>query len=150
MLLIYGKLIADIKVLLDGIAYRIQTSVTVSVYGLSLSVVKNNSLRHNTVNLLEVLGEFAREEETPEGAEEEGEEQMDALPEIPPQVLSEMIQALPDGYRVVFNLFVFEKKSHKEIARMLGIKEDSSASQYHRARAALARKINEYRKRQDG
>ena len=82
--------------------------------------------------------------------EEEGEEQMDALPEIPPQVLSEMIQALPDGYRVVFNLFVFEKKSHKEIARMLGIKEDSSASQYHRARAALARKINEYRKRQDG
>jgi RNA polymerase sigma-70 factor (ECF subfamily) len=55
-----------------------------------------------------------------------------------------MIRSLPDGYRTVFNLFVFEKKSHKEIAEMLGIAENSSASQFHRAKTMLAQKIKEY------
>ena len=57
-----------------------------------------------------------------------------------------MIQELPDGYRTVFNLYVFEKKSHREIAGLLGIREDSSASQYFRARAQLARQIKAYLK----
>ena len=81
-------------------------------------------------------------EELPDREEEE----LDALPQIPPGVLAEMIKALPDGYRTVFNLFVFEKKSHKEIAQLLGIKENSSASQFFRARALLARQIKEYMK----
>jgi RNA polymerase sigma-70 factor (ECF subfamily) len=63
---------------------------------------------------------------------------------VPPSVIQGFIQALPDGYRTVFNLFVFEKKSHREIAELLGIKEDSSASQYFRARAQLARQIKTY------
>ena len=63
---------------------------------------------------------------------------------VPPAVLQGFIQALLDGYRTVFNLFVFEKKSHREIADMLGIKEDSSASQYFRARAQLAKQIKNY------
>ena len=65
---------------------------------------------------------------------------------VPPAVLQQMIQDLPDGYRTVFNLFVFEKKPHREIAELLGIKEDSSASQYFRARAMLARQIKAYLK----
>lgn len=65
---------------------------------------------------------------------------------IPSAVLQRMIQELPDGYRTVFNLFVFEKKPHREIAALLGIKEDSSASQYFRARALLARQIKAYLK----
>ncbi len=79
-------------------------------------------------------------EELPDREEEE----LDSLPQIPPGVLAEMIKALPDGYRTVFNLFVFEKKSHKEIAQLLGIKENSSASQFFRARALLARQIKDY------
>ena len=63
---------------------------------------------------------------------------------VPAAVLQRMIQELPDGYRTVFNLFVFEKKSHREIAGLMGIKEDSSASQYFRARAQLARQIKAY------
>lgn len=59
--------------------------------------------------------------------------------------IMEMIRALPDGYRTVFNLYVFEEKSHKEIARLLGIAENSSASQLHRAKAILAQKVNEYK-----
>lgn len=66
---------------------------------------------------------------------------------IPPDVLLEMIRQLSDGYRMVFNLYVMEGKSHKEIAQLLGIKEDSSASQLHRAKNILARKIKEYRKK---
>lgn len=69
-----------------------------------------------------------------------------SFPELPPAVVQEMIKALPDGYRTVFNLFVFEKKSHREIASLLGIKEDSSASQFFRARAMLAKKIKAYLK----
>ena len=55
-----------------------------------------------------------------------------------------MIKELPDGYRTVFNLYVFEDKSHKEIASLLGIKEDSSASQLFRAKKILATRIKEY------
>ena len=69
-----------------------------------------------------------------------------SFPELPPAVVQEMIKALPDGYRTVFNLFVFEKKSHREIASLLGIKEDSSASQFFSARAMLAKKIKAYLK----
>lgn len=76
-------------------------------------------------------------------------EQMDSLPDVPAAVVAEMIKSLPDGYRTVFNLFVFEKKSHREIAELLGIKEDSSASQFFRARAMLAKKIKEYVKKNE-
>ncbi len=52
-----------------------------------------------------------------------------------------MVHALPDGYRVVFNLYVFEDKDHKQIAELLGISESTSKSQLHRARTILKRKI---------
>ena len=63
---------------------------------------------------------------------------------IPQSVLLHFIQELPDGYRTVFNLYTFEDKSHKEIAKILGINEKSSASQLSRAKAVLAKKIKEW------
>ena len=72
------------------------------------------------------------------------EEEVREMQQVPPAVLQDFIRELPDGYRTVFNLFVFEQKSHREIAALLGIREDSSASQYFRARAHLAKKINQY------
>ena len=60
-----------------------------------------------------------------------------------------IIASLPAGYRIVFNQFVFEHKSHKEIAQLLGIKEDSSASQLLRAKRLLAKMINQYRQEHD-
>ena len=87
-------------------------------------------------------GRLSYVEEIPDREEED----LETLPQVPPAVLADMIKALPDGYRTVFNLFVFEKKSHKEIAELLGIKENSSASQFFRARALLARQIKEYLK----
>lgn len=58
--------------------------------------------------------------------------------------LMQMVAQLPDGCRTVFNLYVFEEKSHREIAALLGIKEHSSTSQLHRAKTLLAKKIKEY------
>lgn len=51
--------------------------------------------------------------------------------------LMKLVQALPDGYKVVFNLFAIEGYSHKEIADLLGVTENTSKSQYSRARAYL-------------
>lgn len=60
---------------------------------------------------------------------------------ITPAEIHRLISELPDGYRTIFNLYVIEEKSHKEIAGLLGIKESTSASQLHRAKAILASKI---------
>ena len=68
---------------------------------------------------------------------------------VPLEEINRMIAALPTGYRVVFNQYVFEHKSHKEIAHMLGIKEDSSASQLLRAKRLLAKMINQYKQEHD-
>ena len=68
----------------------------------------------------------------------------DDLPDemnIPHKKLMEMIQELPDGYRVVFNLFAIENFNHKEIATLLGISENTSKSQLLKARKALKKKI---------
>lgn len=65
--------------------------------------------------------------------------------DIPTDVLHKFIRELPDGYRTVFNLYVIDDKSHKEIAQLLGIKENTSASQLHKAKSMLAQKIKLYR-----
>ena len=76
-------------------------------------------------------------------------EEEPAFDAVPLDVIQGMIRKLPDGYRTVFNLFVFEDKSHKEIASLLGIKENSSASQLFHAKAMLARWIKDYIKLKD-
>lgn len=63
---------------------------------------------------------------------------------LPSSVLFNLIRELPDGYRTIFNLYVIENKSHKEIAKLLDIKESTSASQLHRAKSLLATKIRQY------
>lgn len=55
--------------------------------------------------------------------------------------LMKIINDLPDGYRVVFNMFAIEGYSHKEIADTLGITENTSKSQYSRARAYLRNQL---------
>ena len=64
--------------------------------------------------------------------------------DIPPDILRKMLNRLPTGYRTVLNLYVFEGKSHQEIASLLGIKKDSSASQLVRAKVLLAKMIKKY------
>ncbi|WP_455498356.1 RNA polymerase sigma factor [Coprobacter sp.] len=74
----------------------------------------------------------------------DSEEEYDNLEKIPQEILMKFVSELPTGYRTVFNLYTFEEKSHKEIAALLNINEKSSSSQLSRARAILAKHINEY------
>lgn len=57
--------------------------------------------------------------------------------------LMELINHLPEGYKVVFNLYAIEGYSHKEIANLLSIEESTSRSQLVKARRILQKKINE-------
>ena len=52
-----------------------------------------------------------------------------------------LVRNLPDGYRTVFNMYVIEGYSHKEISEMLGITESASRSQLTRARAILKKNL---------
>jgi RNA polymerase sigma factor (sigma-70 family) len=60
-----------------------------------------------------------------------------SLGELHCSELIRMIQSLPDGCQIIFNLFALEGYSHKEIAEMLNISEGTSKSQHNRARNLL-------------
>ncbi len=62
--------------------------------------------------------------------------------DIPREEVFAIIKSLPPGYRTVFNLYIFEDMSHKEIAEQLGINEAASRSQFFRAKSLLRKKIN--------
>lgn len=53
-----------------------------------------------------------------------------------------LIDSLPDGYRMIFNLYAIEGFKHKEIAEMLGINEGTSKSQLSHARKMLQEQLN--------
>ena len=72
------------------------------------------------------------------------EEVKEESPQLPAQELMKIIQMLPDGYKMIFNLYVFEKMSHKEIAQLLGISEGTSKSQFSRAKQYLRNEINKH------
>ena len=55
--------------------------------------------------------------------------------------LMKLVRAMPDGYRIVFNMFAIEGYSHAEIAATLGVTENTSKSQYSRARAYLRERL---------
>lgn len=119
---------------IDRFGYRGEGSLKAWV----MRIVANESL-----NYLKQNQRLQFVDEMPDVADED--EDVD-VKNIPMSVVMQMIQQLPAGYRTVFNQFVFEEKSHREIASDLGIKESSSASQYFRAKNLLAKMIQEYSK----
>jgi RNA polymerase sigma-70 factor (ECF subfamily) len=65
------------------------------------------------------------------------------LGEIKAEMAMEAIQKLSPAYRTVFNLFVLEEYSHKEIAEMLGISEGTSKSNLAKAKMNLQKILNQ-------
>jgi RNA polymerase sigma-70 factor (ECF subfamily) len=61
----------------------------------------------------------------------------DALPNLQLNEVLNFVERLPEGARVIFNLFAVEGYTHKEIAHQLHITEGTSKSQYNRARNLL-------------
>lgn len=76
---------------------------------------------------------------------EAGEKEYDhILSEITANDLLKLVQELTPQYRMVFNLYAIEGYSHKEICKMLNIKEGTSKSNLSRAREILKEKVKEY------
>ncbi|RYD99486.1 MAG: sigma-70 family RNA polymerase sigma factor [Sphingobacteriales bacterium] len=66
-----------------------------------------------------------------------GAEQEQALSNMSVNEIMAVIHTMPIGYRTVFNLYIFEDRSHAEIAAHLGISEVTSRSQLYKARKLL-------------
>jgi len=66
------------------------------------------------------------------------------------QDLLKCVQELPNRYRMVFNLYVLDGYSHKEIASMMDISEGTSKSNLARGRAILKEKVSEIINKKDG
>lgn len=75
------------------------------------------------------------------------EPEKDDFIKVPQEAVLEMITKLPDTKRIIFNMYCLENYSHKEIARLLGIKEKTSSSILYKARVMLADMVNSYIKK---
>ncbi|TRX58259.1 RNA polymerase sigma factor [Fulvivirga sp. M361] len=69
------------------------------------------------------------------------EKESDIVAQLDNSTLLELINELPDRYRMVFNLYVIEGYKHREIALMLDITENTSKSQLSRAKVMLKEKL---------
>jgi RNA polymerase sigma-70 factor (ECF subfamily) len=87
-----------------------------------------NSLRKKRLNLFEGT-EWLEHIADDEGGGEE--RNLDAMK------LMKLVGELPDGYRLVLSLYLFEDYKHSEIAALLNITESTSKSQYNRAKARI-------------
>ena len=74
--------------------------------------------------------------------------QASVLDKIQEKELLELIHKLPEGARVIFNLFAIEGYSHDEIAKMLNISLSTSKSQFWRAKGLLQSWINNINKKE--
>ena len=74
---------------------------------------------------------------------QEGSMDPDVIASLYQEELLKVIEELPNGYRIVFNLYVIEGFSHREIAKELGIQESTSRSQLVKARKMLQSKISQ-------
>lgn len=99
-------------------------------------IVVNSALNHLRSRRFETLL-------TEDQAEDIADDDVDA-DLLAPETVQRLIEELPTGYRTVFNLFAIEQLSHKEISSLLGISESTSASQFHRAKNLLKKKIKNF------
>ncbi|MBK8954219.1 MAG: sigma-70 family RNA polymerase sigma factor [Saprospiraceae bacterium] len=102
-------------------------------------IMINNAIKN--CNRKSFQNEFTAGDDLPDSAEEP--EVIDQMAETE---LLNMINELPEGYRMVFNLYAIEGYSHKEIADSLQIEESTSRSQLVKARKALQEKLLKYQK----
>lgn len=104
-------------------------------------IVINEALKQNKKNFLWV--EVSEEEERLLQEEPE----LDWWQDYELKDLLTFIDNLPNGCRLVFNLFAIEDLSHKEIAEKLNISESTSKSQYSRAKRLLRKMVTPKKKR---
>jgi len=74
---------------------------------------------------------------------ETDDEPTEYMPNISPDMVLKSVQDLPEGYKMILNMYVFDGYSHKEIAEELDISVSTSKSQLHKARKSLRDKFKE-------
>lgn len=99
-------------------------------------IVKNLALQH-----LKRRKKFVQAEEEFDLVEDAYGE---VYPPVPLETLMQMVSSLPEQYGKVFRMAVLEGLSHKEIGGILGIEENTSSSNLHRARAILRTALKKY------
>jgi len=70
-------------------------------------------------------------------------ESVDIISKMSEKELLKLISEMPDGYRMVFNLYVIEGYDHEEISKMMGINAGTSRSQLMKARKYLQQRMKE-------
>ncbi len=68
----------------------------------------------------------------------------DAISNLSVQEILALLEKLPEGSKIVFNLFAIEGYTHTEIGELLGISEGTSKSQYSRARHLLKHQLSHF------
>ena len=107
-----------------------------SLEGWMKRITINTALqRYRSVGVFDIVNEDQIEDVAIEINEEE----------VSLDFLLSIIQELPDRYRLVFNLYVLDDYSHKEIAEMMGISTGTTKSNLARARMILKDKIEHYK-----
>lgn len=101
-------------------------------------VFVNTAIEHFRKKSLQLNSVSEREENTIEDHD------LSALDQLAERDILQLIQELSPGYKAVFNLYVVEGYSHKEIGEMLGISEGTSKSQLARAKGILQKKIAQF------
>jgi RNA polymerase sigma factor (sigma-70 family) len=97
-----------------------------------------SSIEHFRRKKLNLASVSEREESTIENKD------FSALDRLAEKDIIHLIQELSPGYRTVFNLYVIEGYSHREIGDQLGISEGTSKSQLARAKAILQKRVTQY------
>ncbi len=101
----------------------------------ALDHLRRNKRQKDNVSLFEVEFKMESEDVTDPFEDEETKISRDRI--------LELVRQMPTGYRTVFNLYVVEEYSHKEIAEQLGITESTSKTQYRKAKAYMRKLINQ-------
>jgi RNA polymerase sigma-70 factor (ECF subfamily) len=115
---------------------------------LNLSIFKDGSLEGwiRKIMVNEAIDHFRKRKQSlieiqEKISENHQDDSVSILENLEAETLLELIKQLPDGCRMVFNLFAVEGYNHAEIGKILGISEGNSRSQFHRARRFLKEKI---------
>jgi RNA polymerase sigma factor (sigma-70 family) len=105
-------------------------------------------LRKNKHQYMIVSTVYAREGDIPDAPEEVDED--DLMANLSEEEILTVVQQLSPAYRTVFNLYVLENFSHREIADQLNISEGTSKSNLAKARYQLKKNLFTYIKKADG
>lgn len=145
--LLYAQTVLEADDIVSESFMRIYTSLKTykhegSFDGWIRRIVVNTALniRKSRKNLSDLMSPLDNAQES-----DMGDEVMEYPEDTEPSVLMKIVEALPEGYKIVFSLYVFEELSHKDISQMLGISEGTSRTQYAKAKKSILKMIDRLR-----